>query len=321
MMIHQTVQKSQSPKPATTSGRRYHKPGLPMAALLVACCVAAASTLRADTVFLKDGTYILNCQVTAETDTTVSVRTPMGDMVVPRAEIYRILKQKSAYDVYTEQLSRIREGDINGLFKLAQWCRNTNGLHKESEELLAKIISLNENHLGARRLLGHVKVQGGWMVPPPLSIQLQVGSTVSVGDIRAKLVEFLKERKDMLVASDPASGGPLDSCTLKVSVAITRKAAGKFYGMTSSQGALGATVGLRAVSPWIGNTPMKTAVDGQVPSSAGTNMGLAVQNALGTNGIILHKFLDQLIQLRAKKIQEELRKKEKESKKKALKAA
>lgn len=120
-------------------------------------------------------------------------------MVVPRTQIYRIARTKTAYDQYAEQLARLREGDGDGLFRLATWCRSADGLRVEADELLAKVISLNEDHTGARRLLGHVKAGKQWTVPPPLEVQLQIGgpSSKQASDLRARLTLFLETRKDL----------------------------------------------------------------------------------------------------------------------------
>jgi len=268
------------------------------------------SCLRADTIFLKDGTQILDCKVTEESPTSVSARTPVGDMVVPKSKVQRIVRTRSNYDKYQEQLSALREGDVNGLFKLATWCRTTEGLRKESDELLAKVIELKENHPEARRLLGHLKVGGEWIVPPPLTIRLRAGGGKE-GDLHTNLGLFLKTRRDVRMADDPDAKSPggdvLDTCAVDATVIITRKAAGTFYGVSVGQPTLGATVRLQAQSEWIGKTPLKAAAEGQVPAASG-NSQLAVQNALGSSSLILHRFLDQLTQLRLKKLEERYRK-------------
>jgi hypothetical protein len=305
--------------------RHLHRPFgttafLPMAIIPLFGVLAVAS-LRADTVFLKDGTQIIDCQVTKETDTHVYLRTPVGDMGVPRTEIHRILRVKTAYDKCAEQLASIREGDHNALYKLALWCRATEGLRKESDDLLEKVVSLKEDHAEARRLLCHVKLGGKWVVPEPLSLQLKV-SGQNTDDVRKNLDLFLKMRRGVRLAPEPKSRkgseaegiNPLDACTLDVSVTISRKAASKFYGVAIGQATLGATVRLEARSPWLGKTQVKTAADGLAPGKAG-DVSLAVKNALSGGGGSLHRFLDQLIALRLKKIEEEFREKAAEEKK------
>jgi hypothetical protein len=286
------------------------------AMVLAASCAAAISPLEADTVFLKDGTQIPDCKVKSESDTHVSVTTPGGDMVVPKTEVFKILRTKTVQDTYQAQRTAIRDGDVNGLYKLALWCRSANGLRKESDDLLAEVIALKANHAEARRLLGQVKLGGEWVTPKPLSIRLKT-SGAEGPDLRSALDLLLKTRKDMQLASDsgPAAEGSdtLDACNMDSSVIITRKAPGTFFGTVVGEPTYGATVRLQAKSPWIGSTLLKVNADGQVPGKGG-NSGLAVHNAFGTSGAFIHRFLDQLTDLRLKKIEEDFQKKKRETK-------
>ena len=316
LKYRRTTRRPRTTRHAEATGSRHRiKRRLLLAAVLPALCALGLPALRADTVYLKDGTQILDCQVTSETATHVSLKTPVGNMVVPRTEIFRIQKVKTAYDRYEEQLATVREGDPNGLFKLALWCRAQNGLRKESDDLLAKAIVLKEDHAEARRLLGYLKLGGEWVLPPPLAIRLKA-SGPNASDLRTNLDIFLKTRRDVVLApvSDSRSdtGDPLDRCALDVSVTITRKGPTTFYGMSLASPTLAATVRFEAESPWIGKTPLRASATGLVPEKGGT-VSLAVQNALGSSSAILHRFLDQMAQLRSKKIEEAFRKKELEA--------
>ncbi len=290
-------------------------PAATAACFSVFLCLVACGVARADTIFLKDGTQILDCKVTGETETRVSVRTPSGDMVVPRSAIHRMVKQRTVHDEFAERLARTHPRDINGLFKLATWARNVDGLRSESNELLAGIIASKKNHTGARRMLGHIRVRGEWMVPPPLSVRLVVEQATGVtpGDLRAKVAHFLESRPDVQVTGggdetpDSAGAGEsLDACTLSITATASRKAAGTFYGMKIGRPSFAASVNLEARSPWVGRTALKTSVTGMVPVGSGGTMALGVQNALGSNSTTLHRFLDRLIALRATKLEREL---------------
>lgn len=286
--------------------------------LLAPLAVLFLSPLPADTIFLKDGTQILDCKVTLETETQVHVDTPVGKMVVPKTEIFRILKVRTVHDIYEEQLAGIREKDFLGLHKLAVWCR-TSGLRKESDELLERVIALKPDHPEARRLLGHLKLGDGWLVPPPLLIRLKA-SGINAGEIRKALELFLEMRGDVRLAEEPAAktetASDLDACVLEASVIIVRKAAGTFYGMQVGEPTFGASVRMEARAPWIPKSPpMKTFADGQVPGSGG-NAGLAIGNAFGSSSAMLHRFFDALGTARGKKIREEHAKREREEKRK-----
>jgi hypothetical protein len=276
-----------------------------LAILILGCLLGLA---RADIIYLRDGTFIPDCQVKDETATQVSVKTPSGDMVVPRTAIARIQKSRTVQDTYRERLAKIRDGDAEGLYNLALWCRSTAGLRKEADELLARVISLKKDHAPSRRLLGHLPVGGEWVVPPPLSIRL-AASGASAADLRTALGIFLQSREDVRLVSDSVrkeSSRPIDVCTLEASVAITRQAGPTFYGRTIGGPTIGASVHLRAKAPWLGTAGPKTAVEGQVPGN-GTNAGLGVQNAVGGCSQALHRFLDEVLALRAKSLAEDLR--------------
>jgi hypothetical protein len=277
--------------------------------LLAGAC-AAAPALRADTIFLKDGTQILDCQVVSETAASVSVRTPVGDMVVPRSQIFRIQKVKTPYDQYKEQLDRIREGDVNGLFKLAQWCRTSPSLRKESDDLLEKVIELNEKHTQARLLLGHVKVQGEWVVPPRLKVRLKIAGAAgqSAKDVEEAVVVFLRSRPDISVVSGKEAADSVNECELTVTVSVGQRAAPRFYGKTLGRATVGASVRLRARSDWLGKERVETAVDGEAPAGGPDTGRLAVKNALGGGSAALHRFLDDVQRRRSKPLVAELEK-------------
>jgi hypothetical protein len=279
------------------------------AAILVVGCLLGLA--RADVIYLKDGTFIPDCTVKDDSGTQVSVKTPSGDMVVPRSAIARIQKSRTVQDTYREGLAKIRDGDAEGLYKLALWCRSKVGLRKESDELLARVISLKKNHAPAHRLLGHLPAGGEWIVPPPLEIRL-AASGANAAELRTALGIFLQSREDVRLVSDPVrkeSSRPIDVCTLEGSVAITRQAGPTFYGRTIGGPTIGASVQLRAKAPWLGTAGPKTTVEGQVPGNGGST-GLGVQNAVGGSSQALHRFLDEVLAIRAKSLVEELKKKD-----------
>jgi hypothetical protein len=288
-----------------------------LAAPAAAFLLLFAGSLRADTIFLKDGNQINDCKVTSETDAFVSAHTAVGDMVIPRGEVFRILKVKTAYDRYKDQLATVKEGDADGLFKLATWCRSSGDLRKESDELLAKVVSLKPNHATARRLLGHLKVGEEWIVPQPLALQLKT-TGASAEDLRTDLGLFLETRGDVRLAAGPAPGpgavDSVDACTLEATVVVTRQAGTTFYGVAAAQPTLTSTITLLARSSWIGKTPLKGLASGQVPLGGGSG-NLAVQNALASSSVSLHRYFDSIVALRLKKLEEAYRKKEVERKK------
>ncbi|MHC5036135.1 MAG: tetratricopeptide repeat protein, partial [Planctomycetota bacterium] len=65
-----------------------------------------------------------------------------------KAEKSRRQKESS----YQSRLSRLKEGDAQGRYSLALWCKR-NGLYEEARELFRKVLSLNPEHTGAKKAL------------------------------------------------------------------------------------------------------------------------------------------------------------------------
>jgi hypothetical protein len=286
-------------------------------AAVAAWFLALVSPLPADTVFLKDGTHIADCQVVSETAAAVSLRTPAGDMVVPRDRIDRIQKSRTVHDQYAEQMARLKDGDVNGSFQLAQWCRSMTVLRKEADELLLKVIALKPDHAEARRLLGHIKVGDGWVAPRPLSLRLQIaGSAGKHGpDLEKQVSLFIRARQDLRLEAGAEAADSLDVCTLTISLSLSQKAPPTFYGKTLGRPELGASVGLTAQSDWLGKTPLKVTVDGSIPAGGPNAEKTAIQNAVGKGGKGLHKFFDDLQYQRARLLAKGLEKKKETGKK------
>ena len=294
-----------------------------IAALLALGFSVSSVGLLADTIYLKDGTHISNCQVVSSTELMVFVRTPAGDMGVPRTSIHRIQRQKSSYDTYRENLARVRKDDVKGLYKLATWCRTREGLRKESDYLAASVFALDKNHVGARRLLGHIRVGDRWYVPRPLCIQLHIrsaaGTTPDV--LRDRFALFLETRKDVRVVSTLEDVKQLDAVTIDLSVVVARKVGTRFSGLQIGRAYLGAAVRLQARSEWTGRVPPKTAVAGEIPASVPNAISIAVKSALAQNGRTLHRFLDRVLAVRTKGIHKVLSEKQRAKSGKKRKAS
>lgn len=278
--------------------------GLISAMVLLLC----ASVAQADTILLKDGSSILDCKVVQESETSISLQTPVGIMVVPRSQITSIQRIRTPLDEYKEQLSRIAEKDAAGLFKLALWCRGDTGLRKEADNLLNRVVDLDPDHSAARRLLGHIHAGGKWIVPQPLLIQLKIAESLGKNGpaLREQLSTFLLSRKDVRLAPEGKVVDLRSGCRFTAAATISHKAGPSFYGKEQGAGQLTIAVALQSDAPWIGRTPLKTSVSGQMPSAAADATAQGLKNAIGGGSPTLHKYLDDLIQLRAKALLAEL---------------
>jgi hypothetical protein len=105
-----------------------------------------ASTGLADVVYLTGGRTLEGDAV--EEGESVRIRTAAGLVTVPRTEVERIEKTKSAAEVYRERRSTLPARDADGLYQLALWCL-AQGLRAEHEDLIGRVLALNPRHVGA----------------------------------------------------------------------------------------------------------------------------------------------------------------------------
>ena len=72
----------------------------------------------------------------------------------------------SASAVYATKVATLKDGDADGHYQLAQWCRGVKLIDQMTAEATAAI-AINPEHAGARKLLGHEKIKGQWLSGEP----------------------------------------------------------------------------------------------------------------------------------------------------------
>jgi hypothetical protein len=82
---------------------------------------------------------------------------------IPKAMVERIEARVPALTIYETKLRETDPNSPDALCELAAWCRKEN-LRAQSTELLRKVIDINPDHEGARKLLGYRQIGGGWYV-------------------------------------------------------------------------------------------------------------------------------------------------------------
>lgn len=101
----------------------------------IVACVAAASSLAADTVYLTNGRTLEN--VTTELTTTqIRIRMSGGEMRLPRSQVLRVEEIETSYERYLASLSALRDDPSTtpeGWLALARWAL-VNELEGEAEE-------------------------------------------------------------------------------------------------------------------------------------------------------------------------------------------
>ncbi|MFN0057520.1 MAG: hypothetical protein ACKVX7_03610 [Planctomycetota bacterium] len=117
-------------------------------------------------VVLADGTE-LNGTIIEETDTHVTLRTPIGVSKIARTKIKEIRSgnpaMKSQFD---ERFARASSSkDVAALLELAEWARVKKNLNVEYERALRKVIELDADNATARKELGYARLDGKWIEP------------------------------------------------------------------------------------------------------------------------------------------------------------
>lgn len=70
-------------------------------------------------------------------------------------------EEKNKID-YEEQLAKLKDDDINGLYELGVWCESKK-LQAEAQSVFEKVLTLDPEHFGAREKLGYIKYKAKWI--------------------------------------------------------------------------------------------------------------------------------------------------------------
>jgi hypothetical protein len=120
--------------------------------------LAIAGPALADEITLKNGASFTG--IVREEGDRVTVELDFGTMTFKRVDVRAIVKAVDPMKEFEEKLKT--STDKKGLYELAVWAREK-GLGTRSTELLKKVIALDPDHEGARKLLGYEKVNGRWL--------------------------------------------------------------------------------------------------------------------------------------------------------------
>lgn len=131
-------------------------------AVVAAVLVHVAGAAWADTVVLKDGQKFEG--VVTKAGETVEVKLDVGTISFPASEVAKIIKSDTPVHTFERRLAAIRSGDVAALMKLAEWAR-ANGLSNRAYSTYRRVLTIDEDHAGARRALGHVRKAGVWVDP------------------------------------------------------------------------------------------------------------------------------------------------------------
>lgn len=130
-------------------------------AVVVAMFLVASGAVFADEVYLKDAGSISG-RIVEQNETTVKVDIGDGFIAVPMARVDRIVKGKSALDIYVERAVKMGPQDVNGWRELGDWAAQE-GFPAQAREAYEKVIAIAPNDAGARKALGYESVDGKWL--------------------------------------------------------------------------------------------------------------------------------------------------------------
>ncbi len=119
-----------------------------------------AAAAQADEVHLQGGSTIEG-RATRDGDTVV-VRVESGVIRLPADSVARIDKAEASDDVAQRRRAALGPREIKGRLELAAYCRD-HDLKSTERALLEEVIELEPNHAEARRLLGYVRSEHGWV--------------------------------------------------------------------------------------------------------------------------------------------------------------
>lgn len=125
-----------------------------------AALLLAAAGAQADEVHLQGGSTIEG-RATRDGDAVV-VRVESGEIRLPAESVERIDKAEASDDIAQRRRAALAPRDIKGRLALAAYCRE-HDLKATERALLEEVIALEPNHAEARRLLGYVRTDQGWV--------------------------------------------------------------------------------------------------------------------------------------------------------------
>lgn len=128
---------------------------------LLLCAAMASSASFADVVVLRNG-GLLEGIVHPEDDVLV-LETGLGTVRIPYDQVHVVHPGPSPLDHFRARFQKIKDSRrAEDFFELAQWARD-HGLSRHISALLDRVLELEPEHEGARRMLGYTHHLGRWM--------------------------------------------------------------------------------------------------------------------------------------------------------------
>ena len=120
-----------------------------------------AGPAAADIVYLEAGGQYKG-KVLRETAREVVIKTAAGEVVVPRRDIRRIVREDDAKATFEKRWKENETtGDGDAFYELGKWAKEQS-LPEEAKKAWEKAVAVDAYHKKAREALGHVFYQGRW---------------------------------------------------------------------------------------------------------------------------------------------------------------
>lgn len=123
---------------------------------IISVLVFVAMTARGDVIVLNTGGRVEG-KIIEENVDEVLVKTPYGMTRIRFEDIENIERKPTVWEIYTEKSTKIDDFDVDGHWKLAQWCKDQRGLEQEYKTELELILSLKPDHKEAGELYADLR--------------------------------------------------------------------------------------------------------------------------------------------------------------------
>jgi len=131
-------------------------------ALSLLSLFALAPLVGADTIYLKNGGRFEGKVLEEDAKEVVFKIRGVGPQTFRRADVLKIEKGVTVFDVYEEKRASVPEGDAEAWCALGRWCYEE-GLRQEGRRAFGEAIKADTDHVGSRKALGYSNVRGKWL--------------------------------------------------------------------------------------------------------------------------------------------------------------
>jgi hypothetical protein len=125
--------------------------------------LALSAPVHADDLKLKNGKEYKNLTLISESKTSYVFLTEDGArLTIAKSSVETLEKKPTIRGELLEREKALKSRDVDGMYELGVWAKE-NGLVREGETLLKKVLRVDRNHVKANEALGNEMVNGKWI--------------------------------------------------------------------------------------------------------------------------------------------------------------